>query len=57
MLVVSEVALAVVLLAGAGLLMKSLMALHRVALGFQPANTLVMKATGGTRTTTMRSTW
>jgi predicted permease len=46
MLVVSEVALAVVLLAGAGLLMKSLIALHRVELGFQPANTLVMKATG-----------
>jgi putative ABC transport system permease protein len=45
-LVVSEVALAVVLLAGAGLLMKSLMALHRVELGFQPANALVMKATG-----------
>jgi putative ABC transport system permease protein len=45
-LVVSEIALAVVLLAGAGLVMKSLMALHRVELGFQPANVLVMKATG-----------
>ena len=45
-LVVSEIALAVVLLTGAGLLMKSLMALHRVELGYQPANALVMKATG-----------
>ena len=44
-LVVSEVALAVVLLTGAGLLTKSLIALDRVALGFQPGNTLVMKAT------------
>jgi putative ABC transport system permease protein len=45
-LVVSEIALAVVLLTGAGLLMKSLMALHDVELGFQPSNALVMKATG-----------
>jgi putative ABC transport system permease protein len=45
-LVVAEIALAVVLLAGAGVLMKSLMALHNVDLGFQPANALVMKATG-----------
>ena len=45
-LVVSEIALAVVLLAGAGVLMKSLIALHNVELGFQPANVLVMKATG-----------
>jgi predicted permease len=43
--VVSQIALAVVLLTGAGLLMKSLMALHNVELGFQPANVLVMKAT------------
>ncbi len=42
----AEIALAVVLLAGAGVLMKSLMALHNVDLGFQPANVLVMKATG-----------
>ena len=41
-----EIALAVVLLAGAGVMMKSLMALHNVELGFQPANVLVMKATG-----------
>jgi len=45
-LVVAEIALAVVLLTGAGLVIKSLMALHNVDLGFQPANALVMKATG-----------
>jgi len=46
MLVVAEVALAVVLLTGAGLLIKSLMALHRAELGFQPEHVLVIKATG-----------
>ena len=46
MLVVAEIALAVVLLTGAGLLVKSLMALHQAELGFQPANVLVVKATG-----------
>jgi putative ABC transport system permease protein len=45
-LVVCEIALAVVLLTGAGLLMKSLVALHQVELGYRPANALVMKATG-----------
>jgi predicted permease len=45
-LVVAEIALAVVLLTGAGLLVKSLIALQSVELGFQPANVLVMKATG-----------
>jgi putative ABC transport system permease protein len=45
-LVICEIALAVVLLAGAGVLMKSLVALHNVELGFQPSNALVMKATG-----------
>ena len=45
-LVVTEIALAVVLLTGAGLLIKSLMALHRADLGFQPQNVLVIKATG-----------
>jgi predicted permease len=45
LLVVAEIALAVVLLAGAGLLLKSLLALHRADLGFQPSNVLVMKAT------------
>jgi hypothetical protein len=46
MLVVAEVALAVVLLTGAGLLIKSLMALHRTELGVRPDNVLVIKATG-----------
>lgn len=45
-LVVSEIALAVVLLIGAGLLTKSLLALNDVELGFRPENVLVMKATG-----------
>lgn len=44
LLVVSEIALAVVLLTGAGLLMKSLVALHNVELGYQPEDVLVMKA-------------
>jgi putative ABC transport system permease protein len=44
-LVVAEIALAVALVSGAGLLIKSLAALHHVALGFQPENVLVMRAT------------
>lgn len=43
-LVVTEIVLAVVLLSGAGLLMKSLVALHNVTLGFRPENVLVMRA-------------
>jgi predicted permease len=44
-LVVAEIALAVVLLSGAGLLTRSFMALQKVALGFRPQNVLVMRAT------------
>jgi len=44
-LVVAEIALAAVLVCGAGLLIKSLVALHNVALGFRPENVLVMRAT------------
>ena len=42
-LVVAEIALSVMLLAGAGLLIKSFIALHNVALGFRPERVLVMK--------------
>ena len=42
-LVVAEIALAVILLAGAGLLLKSFVALHNVALGFHPDHLLVMQ--------------
>jgi len=43
--VVAEVALAVTLVSAAGLLTKSFVALHHVALGFRPENVLVMRAT------------
>jgi hypothetical protein len=44
-LVVAEIALAVVLVSGAGLLIKSFVALQSVALGFRPENVVVMRAT------------
>ncbi len=44
-LVVAEIALAVTLVSAAGLLIRSFVALHNVALGFRPENVLVMRAT------------
>ena len=44
-LVVAEIALATVLVSGAGLLIKSFVALNNVALGFRPENVLVMRST------------
>jgi predicted permease len=48
-LVVAEVALAVILLVGAGLLLRSLTNLGRVKLGFEPAGTLTMRLFLGVR--------
>ena len=42
-LIVGEIALSVVLLTGAGLLTKSLVALNHVTLGFRPENLLLAK--------------
>jgi predicted permease len=42
-LVIAEIALSVMLLAGAGLLIKSFIALNNVALGFRPEHALLMK--------------
>jgi predicted permease len=48
-LVVAEIALAVVLVATGALLVRSLVALQRASLGFEPANVLVMQATATPR--------
>lgn len=44
-LIVAEIAMAVVLLLGAGLLMRSFINLQRVDLGFRPSNVLTMRLT------------
>src|SRR6185503_7444831 len=44
-LVVTEVALAVIMLSGAGLLIRSLAKLQAIELGFNPARTLTMQLT------------
>jgi putative ABC transport system permease protein len=44
-LVVAEIALTVILLTGGGLLVRSLVALQRVSLGFRPEHVLAMEAT------------
>jgi putative ABC transport system permease protein len=54
-LVVAEVALAVVLLVGAGLLLRTLSSLVRVDLGFQPAETVTMGLFLGLRPPEARS--
>ena len=55
LLVVTEVALAVVLLVGAGLLLRTLSSLGRVDLGFQPAETITMGLFLGVRPPETRS--
>ncbi|MFI5214242.1 MAG: ABC transporter permease [Gemmatimonadales bacterium] len=57
-LVVSEVALALVLLVGAGLMLQSLRRLFSIAPGFEPANVLTMQIqTTGPRFATNEATW
>jgi putative ABC transport system permease protein len=45
-LVVAQIALSLVLLAGAGLFLKSFLRLHNVRLGFDPRNTLIVELGG-----------
>jgi putative ABC transport system permease protein len=54
-LVAAEIALSVVLLAGAGLLIRSFTALHDVALGFKPEHVLLMETSVTARMTAQQA--
>lgn len=56
-LIAAEVALSVVLLAGAGLLMRSFIALRNVSLGFDPHGVVVFRMSPGPRYSTTARLW